>query len=459
MKEMPYHFIGMGGIGMSGLAHLLLRHGCQVSGSDLNRHSLIERLEREGAHFYQGHAANQVPKEATVIYSTDIHPNNIEYQSARVRQLPLLHRSQLLAKCMQGKRAIAVTGTHGKTTTSALLATLLLEAGHDPSFIVGGILSAIQCNARYGASEWFICEADESDGSFLNYSPEGAIVTNIDHDHLEHYGDEFERLCHAFDQFLKQVKYPEYLFWCRDDPTLTSLQPLGHSYGFHSASEWRISNVRQEGFRSYFDLHHQTTCYADIELALIGRHQVLNATAVFALGCTLGIAEEVIRRVYCTFQGVQRRCEQKGVCRDVLFLDDYAHHPTEIRTTLSAIREAIGDRRLIAVYQPHRYSRTVRCIGQYEKLFENVDKAIVTDIYAAGEEPIPNVSHELILREVAQQRGECRYCPRSLIQSYLVDLITPHDVVVTLGAGDLAQLSTHIIAQWNGCDSTRTAVS
>ena len=441
MKK-SYHFIGIGGIGMSGLARLLLRENIQVTGSDLATNRTTEELVKEGATIYKGHSAIYVPSHATVVYSSDIKEDNPEYQAALKMSLPLLHRADLLAELLKERKALAVAGTHGKTTTSSLLATVCVDGGLDPSCAIGGILPGFGSNARFGKGEFFVLEADESDRSFLKYHPFGAIVTNIGRDHLINYNDSFECLIDSFKLFMEQVSSPDHLFWCRDDVTLAKIAVSGQTYGFHPESDWKVISMRQEGFRTFFDLEHEDRRYLNIELALAGRHNVLNGTAVFGLGRTLGISEERIRHSFKEFKGVLRRCEYKGSCRDVHFYDDYAHHPTEIRTTLHGIRQAIGSKRLIVVFQPHRYSRTQECLGSYKEIFDLADELMITDIYSAGERVIPGLSSETILDEVAKSSSlSCRYLPRKELSHFLSQFVSSNDIVVTLGAGDITALS------------------
>lgn len=442
-----YHFIGIGGIGMSGLARLLLSQNIPVSGSDIALSPTVETLIKEGAVVHKGHAPENVPAQSKVVYTSDVKEDNPEYQAAIKKNLPLLHRSDLLATLLKGNKALAVAGTHGKTTTTSLLATVLIEAGLDPSFAVGGILPAYQCNARYGKGELFPFEADESDRSFLKYHPFGAIVTNIDNDHLINYEGSFSLLVDSFKIFMEQVESHSHLFWCADDPHLAKLNFKGQKYGFSSDSDWKIGSFRQEGFKMVFDLDNHGNHYQDIELALTGHHNVLNAAAVFGLAMSLGVPEKSIRESFKSFKGVLRRCEVKGTIHDILFLDDYAHHPVEIQTTLQGIRKAVGSRRLVAVFQPHRYSRTQDCLGQYGTIFDSIDQLLITDIFGAGEQPIPHLSHALIVKEIEHQsKVPCHYFPRSALSHYLSEFLLPNDVVVTLGAGDITKLGSETLS-------------
>lgn len=445
MKE-SYHFIGIGGIGMSGLARLLLSRNIKVTGSDIAFNPVIEGLIKEGAVIHRGQAAENVSPQTTIVFSSDIKADNPEYQAAQKMQCSLLHRADLLAHLLEGYKSLAVAGTHGKTTTSSLLATVLVDAGVDPSFAIGGMLPAFQSNARFGRGEFFAFEADESDRSFLKYHPFGAIVTNIDNDHLVNYEGSFDLLIENFKLFMQQVQSSRHLFWCKDDRHLEQLAFPGQTYGFHPDSDWRIVSVKQDGFRMYVDLEHQEQSYSNIELALVGHHNVLNAAAVFGLSIMLGIPEASIRQSFKSFQGVLRRCENKGSYGDIQFLDDYAHHPTELQTTLQGIRQAIGQRRLIAVFQPHRYSRTQDCLGSFGTIFDAADEFIITDIFGAGEIPIPNLSHETIKKEIEQHSTvSCHYVPRPALSHFLSQFVQPYDVVVTLGAGDVTKLSNETL--------------
>lgn len=446
-----YHFIGIGGIGMSGLARLLLSQKIPVSGSDIALSATVENLILEGAVIHQGHAAENIPAGSTVVYTSDVNRQNPEYQAAVQQNLPLLHRSDLLAVILKGSRSIAVAGTHGKTTTSALLATTLIEAGFDPSFAVGGVLPAFQSNARYGKGEFFPFEADESDRSFLKYHPFGAIVTNIDHDHLNNYEENFSLLIDSFRTFMSQVESADHLFWCRDDLHLAKLNKKGVTYGFHSDSDWKIISHSQEGFKMFFDLENKGRRFEAIEISLAGVHNILNASAVFGLTYSLGGDEARIRQAFRTFKGVLRRCEVKGIHNDVLFLDDYAHHPVEIETTLKGIKKAIGNKRLIAVFQPHRYSRTKDCLGQYGNIFDAADHLLITDIYAAGEAPVPHLTSSLIHEEVKQKSKISACClARHALSEFLCDFVQKDDVVVTLGAGDITKLGIETLALLQG---------
>ncbi len=431
------HFIGIGGIGMSGLARLLLKEKIAVSGSDCRESDLTLALANEGARIATSHSADNIPSDAAVIVSSSIGADNIELQEAKKKGCPLWHRSDLLQHLMATKKTLAVAGTHGKTTTSALMTHMLKEAALDPTFMVGGIVANLGVNSAKGEGDYFVAEADESDGTFVKYSPFGAIVTNLGSDHLEHYGSD-SALIDSFRRFIQGVQSKDHLVWCGDDMRLRALDPPGRSYGFEGA-DILISNYKQNGWSITFDVTFDRITYPDIFLPCVGRHSALNGAAVFALGVILGVDEGAIRRAFQTFEGVRRRLEKKGEVSGVLFLDDYAHHPTEIAATLSGIRSAVGKRRVIALFQPHRYSRIAHCMDGLASSFDEAYRVYVTDIYSAGEAPIEGVSQESLLKTIPRSAPFDEAC--------FVDQLRPHDVVVTLGAGDITHFGQRAIAR------------
>lgn len=435
-KETTYHFIGIGGIGMSALAHILLDKKLQVSGSDLTLSATVKALKERGATVQIGHAPEALPQSGTVVYSTDIKKENAELKAALDKKMEVIHRSELLARLMVGQKTLAIAGTHGKTTTTSLLAYVLMHAGMDPSYAIGGILQGL--NGRSGAGEYFVAEADESDGSFLNYNPFGAICTNIEREHMDHYGTD-ERLVSAFEVFLSKVQGP--LFYCGDDPLLQSIVTRGFSYGFKEGNQLRVARLRQEGWNILFDITFEGSEYRDIQVPLLGNHNALNAAAVFGLALYLGVPESALRAGLAAFPGVGRRCEKRGECREVLLIDDYAHHPTEIKTTLEGIREAIDERRLIALFQPHRYSRLKDLLEEFGSAFDFADHVYITDIYSAREAPIAGATPEALIDSIRRQSTvPVDYLPKERAVSHLTATLRPHDVLVTLGAGDITRL-------------------
>lgn len=442
---MRYHFIGIGGIGMSALAHIVLERGCKVTGSDIRPSYITEKLQKAGATIAFGHLAENIQNEMAVVYSTDIAAENVEYQEALKRGLVLLHRSELLARLMDGYQPLLVTGTHGKTTTSSLLTHLLVKAGLDPAYAIGGVVCSLDKNGGNGKGPYFVAEADESDGSFLKYPCSGAIITNIDNDHLAHWKTE-EALLAGFKAFAEKVRTEEFLFWCADDARLASLKLKGFSYGFNKTAALQIQGCRQVGWKLFFDFSFKGRRYGQVEIPLIGMHNVLNAAAVFGLGLQLEIPEEQIRLAFATFQGVKRRAEKKGETSGISFYDDYAHHPTEISTTLSAFKSAIGESRLIVAFQPHRYTRTRDCLEQFPSAFDAADALICTDIYAAGESTIPGITTETLLEKIQKKsRTQVTYVSREDLTHTLTSYLRSGDVVVTMGAGDITKLAPQVI--------------
>jgi UDP-N-acetylmuramate--alanine ligase len=445
MKDEKYHFIGIGGIGMSGLARMALEEGATVTGSDIKSNPIVELLQQKGANISIGHRAENVTSEATVVYSTAVATTNPEYQEALSRRCSLLHRSDLLNILMQGYKALAVAGTHGKTTTSSLLTHLMVEADLDPSYAVGGVIAGLGANSSWGKGEHFVVEADESDGSFTKYSPYGAIVTSVEKEHLEAYGTE-ERLHDAFRHFIEKTENSDMLLYCSDDPGVRSLGiTSGVSYGFEAGADVQALNYRQEGLTSNFDVAYGGYTYHNIFFPMPGKHNVLNALAVFGMALRLGVSEAVIRKAFASFRGVARRVEKVYDDKGVIILDDYAHHPTEVSATLQGIRQAIGERRLVAVFQPHRYSRVKLCYDEFMRSFGEADIVIVTDVYAAGERNIDGITSQKICDDIAKKsRAETYYHSREDLVEAMIEYIRPHDLVVTLGAGDITKVGRDV---------------
>jgi len=429
-----YHFIGIGGIGMSALARIALAKGYQVSGSDITENTATKNLKMLGALIYHEHSAAHIHEDMVVVYSSGIDCNNPEKKQAQALQLPLLHRSELLDQFMQKQKPLLVTGCHGKTSTTAMLSTLLAQGGLDPSFVIGGYLKTYLTNAHLGKGDYFVAEADESDGSFIRSKGFGGIITNTDEDHMEYWKTK-ERLLRGYEQFMQQTERKELLFLCAEDPFLASCKGLGQLYGFSSECDLRITQVEQKGFWSCFSLAFEGAYYKDLRVKMQGMHQVLNLSAAIGVALKLGVSIEKIRETLAIYEGVKRRLEPIGEAHQIEIFDDYAHHPTEIVTTLQGLKKALPARRLIALFQPHRYTRLEKHFAEFAQAFSMADVCIVTPVYSAGEKPITHISSEALVARM--QHPHVAFVQTSHLSDLLLPLLKPNDVVVTLGAGDI----------------------
>lgn len=433
--RVSYHFIGMGGIGMSALARVLLQQGKKVQGSDIRASTLLDALECEGAKVEIGQSGQMISEGDTVVYSSDIASDNVEMRRAMDLHLPLLHRSELLNALVGDQLPLLVTGTHGKTTSSALLASVLLEGGMDPSFVIGGLIRPMNTNGRAGRGPYFVAEADESDGSFLKTAAYASIVTNLEEEHLNYWKTP-EKLFEAFREFFHNTK--QCAVWCIDDEGLRRLSPRGISYGFSDGADWQISRFCTTRTGLSFDLSHGKKSYRKIDLALYGRHNALNAAAVFVLALQLGVSEEAIRRAFLQFGGAARRLEWLGSAQQIDLYDDYGHHPSEIKATLSALRMRIRERRLVVLFQPHRYSRVRDLFEEFLNCFDEADELIMTDIYSAGEAPIEGICSASLYMRLREKLGaKVRFFSRQHLEHSCAAMLMPGDSVLTLGAGDI----------------------
>jgi UDP-N-acetylmuramate--alanine ligase len=444
-----YHFIGVGGIGMSALARILLQKGLKVRGSDNTHSQIIQELKDLGAEIFLGHDFSHVLPESIVVYSSDIKRDNPEMLAAEEYHLKMLHRSELLRDVMSGFCPLLVTGTHGKTTTSSLLSHVLMQGGVNPTFAVGGMIKNYATNSRFENGKYFVAEADESDGSFLAYPSYGAIVTNIDLDHLNYWQTE-SSLVEGFQKFCKQVSNPQLLIWCSDDDRLSQMQLPGVSYGFSINANARLKDFHQDGFFLSFSLCWNGMEYKNIEVSLIGKHNALNAAAVFIMAIQIGVAETAVRDAFKNFEGVGRRADKVGQLGSVCFYDDYGHHPTEIKATLLAFKQSHPQRRLITVFQPHRYTRTKDCMDEFPDAFSSADVVILTDIYAAGEPPIEGIDSEKVYTKIINRNiaGQVYYMKKTAIDAFLFPFLKDNDVVVTMGAGDITKFGTSFIQKF-----------
>ncbi len=434
------HFIGIGGIGMSGIAEILINLGYEVSGSDLRESEQTKRLAVLGARIFIGHFPSNIEDYNVVVTSSAIGSSNPEIIEARKRRIPIIHRAEMLAELVRLKHGIGVAGTHGKTTTSSLLACLLYHGGVNPTAVVGGKVLNFGSNAKIGQGDYIVFEADESDGSFLKLLPSIAIVTNIDADHLDHYRY-FEGLKDAFLQYINAVPFYGYSVLCIDDLTVAELLPRVErpyvTYGFSENADFRAANVRVENGMTKYECLYKDRSLGEISLAILGRHNALNSLSAVAVAMDLGLDFKTIREGLSTFRGVGRRMERVGEEGGVLVMDDYGHHPTEIRATLDALSN-LG-RRLVVVFQPHRYSRTKLLWEEFGQCFSEAGVLFLTEIYPAGEEPIEGVSSELIREAIVKHTGrDARIIPRfEDIAASVAAEAREGDVVLTLGAGDI----------------------
>ncbi len=444
------HFIGIGGIGMSGIAEVLHNLGYKVQGSDQADGANVQRLRDKGISCFVGHAADNLGEAEVVVVSTAVKKNNPELVAAREKLLPIVRRAEMLAELMRFRNAIAIGGTHGKTTTTSMVATLLDAGGLDPTVVNGGIINAYGTNARMGDGEWMVVEADESDGTFLKLPADIAVVTNIDPEHLDHYGS-FDRVREAFRQFVENVPFYGFGVMCIDHPEVQALVSRIEdrrvvTYGENKQADVRFSNVRMDGAVSVFDVSirdRKTGAVEEISglrLPMPGRHNVSNATAAIAVAHELGLTGEAIRRGLSSFGGVKRRFTHTGSWNGVEVFDDYGHHPVEIRAVLRAAREACTGR-VIAVAQPHRYTRLHDLFDDFAACFNDADTVAIAPVYAAGEEPMDGVNAEaLVARIRAAGHRDARFVEGAQGVAPLVrSLAKPGDFVVLLGAGNITQ--------------------
>jgi len=447
------HFIGIGGIGMSGIAEILLTMGYPVSGSDLKRSAVTERLVGMGARIFEGHAAANVVAADVVVTSSAVSKTNPEVMEARSRKVPVIQRAEMLAELMRLKYGIAVAGMHGKTTTTSMVAAVLGAGGLDPTVVVGGRVNALGSNARLGNSQYLVAEADESDRSFLKLSPVLAIVTNLDREHMDCYRD-MKDVEDTFVQFMDRLPFYGAGTACIDNPLLRAVLPQVrrriYTYGESEDADFRVKVLERngQGF-SRFEVTYKDAAMGPFHLHVPGRHNVLNATAAVAVGVQLGVAPELIANGLDSFRGVDRRFQIKGVARGVTVVDDYGHHPTEIKATLHAAREA-GFKRVLVLFQPHRFTRTRDLMEDFAGSFGEADGVEVVDIYAASEEPIAGITSESLVKAIGRA-DEVRYAgSMDEALARLAAKAEDGDVVVTLGAGNVSQAGPQLLERLNG---------
>ncbi len=449
------HFVGIGGVGMGGIAEVMVNLGYSVSGSDMARNALVERLESLGAKVFLGHDASNVEGVDVVVVSSAISEENPEVELARKNRIPVIRRAEMLGELMRFKQGIAVAGTHGKTTTTSLVASLLTEGGLDPTYVIGGKLNSSSTNAYLGQSEWLVAEADESDTSFLSLQPVIAIVTNIDADHLSSYENDFERLKNAFVEFLQHLPFYGLAVMCIDDEITRSLidrisRPV-MTYGFSDDADVRGMNFRQDKMKSCFDVKlPDGSEMRQITLNLPGRHNCLNALAAVAIGWELGLRAQNMRIAFQHFQGIGRRAQSLGalVLEDgqAELFDDYGHHPREVAATLEAIKDGRPNNRLVVVFQPHRYTRTRDLFDDFTEALGVADVLVLCEVYPAGEAPIAGADGRALARAI-RQRGVIDpifVTDIDQVGKTLEGVLVPNDVVLTLGAGSIGGLAASL---------------
>jgi UDP-N-acetylmuramate--alanine ligase len=444
----PIHFIGIGGIGMSGIAEIMLRTGYTVQGSDAKASGNTERLEKLGAKIFIGHDPAHVQGASAVVYSTAVKPDNVEMAAGRDLRIPLVRRAEMLAELMRLQFAVAVGGTHGKTTTTSMIACLLDAGGLDPTVVNGGIINAYGTNAKVGEGDWIVVEADESDGTFLRLKATVAVVTNIDPEHLDHYGS-FEAVKQAFEDFVENIPFYGFAAVCTDHPEVQALTARVENrrlvtYGANPQAEVRALNVAMGPEGATFDVVFsppvggEAVTLEAMHLPMAGMHNVQNALAALAVARELGVSDEALKRGLAGFGGVRRRFTTTGVARGVRVVDDYGHHPVEISSVLKAAR-AVSSGKVVAVVQPHRYSRVQDLFSDFCSCFNDADVVIVSDIYSAGEAPLEGVSRDSLV-EGLRRFGHRRALPLdgpSSLPALVAQETQPGDLVVLLGAGDI----------------------
>ncbi|HVF17046.1 MAG TPA: UDP-N-acetylmuramate--L-alanine ligase [Steroidobacteraceae bacterium] len=448
------HFVGIGGVGMSGIAEVLLNLGYQVQGSDLKRNEVTQRLERLGAKILIGHATENVGAADVLVVSSAIRSDNPELIEANSRRIPVVQRAQMLGELMRFRYAIAVAGTHGKTTTTSMLASLLAEGGLDPTFVIGGRLVSADTNARLGQGKYLVAEADESDASFMHLQPMIAIVTNVDNDHLATHEGDFERLKQSFVDFLHNLPFYGLAVICADDREASSLlarvaRPFV-TYGINKPADVRAVNIKRHGIQSHFDVLRPGKAPLAVKLNRPGTHNVLNALAAIAVATELEVADSAIQSALANFEGTDRRLQQNGDVQTpsgrVTLIDDYGHHPTELAATLEAIRQGWPERRVVLAFQPHRYSRTRDLLDDFASVLSGVEALIVTEVYAAGEAPISGADGKAICRAVRSHgRVEPVFVDKiEQLPQALQRIVHDGDLVVTMGAGSIGAVAADL---------------
>jgi len=449
------HFVGIGGAGMGGIAEVLLNLGYQVQGSDLRSGPVVQRLESLGAKVMLDHSADHLAGADVVVVSSAVPADNPEVVEAQRRRIPVVKRAEMLAELMRFRYGIAVAGTHGKTTTTSLVASVLAEAGFDPTFVIGGRLNSANTHARLGAGRFLVAEADESDASFMHLQPMLAVVTNVEADHMGTYGGNLEQLHQTFIDFLHNLPFYGLAIVCSDDPGAASLLERTPravmTYGFGEGADLRATDFRQEGRVSRFSVTRPGgAAPLEVELRLAGRHNVRNALAAIAVALELEVPDEALLRALAGFGGIDRRMQERGEIAagegTALLVDDYGHHPTELECTLEAIRGAWPGRRVVVAFQPHRYSRTRDLMDDFARVLSGTDALLLCEVYAAGEAPVPNADGRALARAI-RSRGKVEPVFVETVEALpeaLAAVLRPDDLLVTFGAGSIGGIAARL---------------
>ena len=452
------HFIGIGGAGMSGIAEVLLNEGYKISGSDIAESAVTQRLEKAGAKVFIGHAAENIQGASVVVASSAIDDSNPEVAAAKAARIPVIQRAQMLAEIMRFRHGIAVAGTHGKTTTTAMISMIYTEAKLDPTFVNGGLVKSAGKNAHLGASRYLIAEADESDASFLHLQPMVSVVTNIEPDHMDTYGGDFEKMKATYVKFLRNLPFYGLAVMCADDETVMEIAPqVGRqvmTYGFSEKADYRIEDYQQTGFQGHYTVVCPTGERIDVLLNVPGKHNALNATAALAVAKEEGIENEAILAALADFQGAGRRFDQLGSFirpnGKVMLVDDYGHHPTEVDVTIKAARQGWEGKRVVMVFQPHRYSRTRDLFDDFVQVLSQVDALVMLEVYAAGEAPIVGADSKSLCRSIRNlgKVDPILVSDTEQLGDVLDQIIQDGDLILAQGAGSVSRISRGLAESW-----------
>jgi UDP-N-acetylmuramate--alanine ligase len=455
------HFVGIGGAGMGGIAEVLMDLGYEVSGSDIKQGAITERLQSLGIPITMGHSAENIKNADVVVVTSAIDDNNEEVCAARDNRTPVVRRAEMLAELMRFSQGIAIAGTHGKTTTTSLVASVLAEGGLDPTYVIGGLLNSSGAHARLGSGKYIVAEADESDASFLHLYPIISVITNIDADHLDTYGGDFANLRHNFVEFLHQLPFYGLAVLCIDDEGIRKILPDVTkpvvTYGIDFEADYNAELLRQEKAKTWFRVSRKDKKdWLEVELNLPGKHNILNALASIAVAHELGVSDENIISALCNFQGISRRCNVSGDIKinkcNVTLIDDYAHHPTETEATLAAIKGGWSDRRLVVIYQPHRFTRMRDLFEDFSRVLSQADSLLILDVYPAGEKHIAGADSRSLCRAI-RLRGQVDPIfieEKDVLLDVLSSVVEEGDLLLTLGAGDIGSLSKQLYEDCSG---------